>query len=486
MKKIFLLLLLPAGAYSGAYAQDSFEEFKKQTQQEFNTFKSQTDKELKEFRDRANAEFAEFMRKRWEEFNLLRAIPIPPSPDPVVPPVVDPKKKPTSDPIPFEEVVPVPQPVIPPQPIAPMPPSPQPAKEKFSFLFYNTECKVDLKPDQRIRLSDLSEQTVADAWEKLSDSRYNNMVGDCLDLRRKLKLCDWAYIQLVKQMSEKYYASATSSEATLLQMYILSQSGYKVRLARAGERLALLVPSRQTIYTYSYVNIDNLKYYLLDKSLSGKALYVFNHEFSKEQLISLQLEQPNLSVDNTTYRTFTSQRYPDVSVTVKTNRNLVDFLGSYPVSSDWNLYSKASLSPTLKTSLYPALRKAIAGQGEVEAANRLINFVQTAFKYQTDDAQFGYERPLFADETFYYPASDCEDRSILYSILVRELLGLEVVLLHYPGHLATAVCFSEKVEGDYLMVGGKKFVVCDPTYIGANVGRAMEQFKTVKASVVKI
>jgi hypothetical protein len=94
--------------------------------------------------------------------------------------------------------------------------------------------------------------------------------------------------------------------------------------------------------------------------------------------------------------------------------------------------------------------------------------------------------PLFGDETFFYPASDCEDRAILYSILVQELMGLEVVLLHYPGHLASAVHFKENVQGDYLIINGIKFLVCDPTYIGANIGHAMEEFKNIPATVIKL
>ena len=120
----------------------------------------------------------------------------------------------------------------------------------------------------------------------------------------------------------------------------------------------------------------------------------------------------------------------------------------------------------------------------MEAANMLIDFVQTAFAYQTDGEQFGYEKPFFVDELFYYPYCDCEDRSILYSRLVRSLLNLDVVLLDYPNHIATAVCFTEQVEGDYILVNGKKYVICDPTYIGASIGMAMPQFKSVAAKVL--
>lgn len=137
---------------------------------------------------------------------------------------------------------------------------------------------------------------------------------------------------------------------------------------------------------------------------------------------------------------------------------MIDFYDEYP-RIGWDLYSRSSLSAWAKEQLYPVLRRCIAGKSKSEAANTLIDFVQTAFEYKTDEEQFGYERPLFADETLYYPYSDCEDRAIFYSILVRDLLGLDVVLLHYPNHLATAVSFGEEIAGDYLMLDDRKYLV---------------------------
>ena len=48
-----------------------------------------------------------------------------------------------------------------------------------------------------------------------------------------------------------------------------------------------------------------------------------------------------------------------------------------------------------------------------------------------------------------------------------------MVLLHFKNHLATAVHFNSEVEGDYLMIGGEKYIVCDPTYINATIGMTM-------------
>jgi hypothetical protein len=468
-------------------AQDTFEDFRKKSQTELDDFKKKSEKEFKDFRDKANAEYAEFMRIAWEEFRSFTGIPVPPSPEPVTPPVVEPDKKPTDDPLPYGEVIPVPQPVRPPQPIQPIYPDPQPGKQTLKFLFFNIPCIVNLEPNQKISLPNLSENRIADAWRQLSGSAYNAVINDCLTLREQLKIGDWGYLLLLKSLSETQYHSTASNEAVLLQMYILIQSGYKIRIAKTNNRLVLLIPFQQIVYEYAYLRIDGVIYHVMDNSSEDDVFFVFDQEFPQEQVFSLQMhELPAFPVAETPPKTFSSEHYPALKVSVSTNRYLIDFYNSYPLTSNWNLYAQASLSETVKRSLYPVLRNQIIGKSEQEAANMLLHFVQFAFRYKTDEEQFGYERPLFADETFYYPFSDCEDRAILYSVLVRELLGLEVVLLHYPGHLATAVHFNEAVQGDYLMIDGRKFLVCDPTYIGAPVGVTMDEYKQVKAKVVKI
>ena len=178
-----------------------------------------------------------------------------------------------------------------------------------------------------------------------------------------------------------------------------------------------------------------------------------------------------------------AKKYP-ITVHSKVNRGLIDFYKDYP-QCDFPVYACAAMSDEFQGTVLPVLEEAVAGKTETEAADMLLNFVQTAFEYKTDNDQFGYEKPFFIDETFYYPYSDCEDRAVLYQTLVKNLLKLDVVLLDYPNHLATAVYFHSSVEGDFVMVGTKKYIVCDPTYINASIGCAMPQFGDTKAIVVK-
>lgn len=213
---------------------------------------------------------------------------------------------------------------------------------------------------------------------------------------------------------------------------------------------------------------------------------MFNREFPKEQYFSFSIPQlPKLSVSPTSPKEFKSG-FDGISVDVAVNKNLIDFFNDYPISDSWDIYANTALSDVAESNLYPALREAIDGKSQREAANILLHFVQTAFDYATDDKQFGYERPLFSEESFYYPYNDCEDRAILYSLIVRELLGLDVVLLNWPEHIGTAVCFDEDVAGTWLNVEGRRFVICDPTYINSNVGDVMPQYRNVPPKVISL
>ena len=69
---------------------------------------------------------------------------------------------------------------------------------------------------------------------------------------------------------------------------------------------------------------------------------------------------------------------------------------------------------------------------------------------------------------------------------MREVLGLEAVLLDYPEHISVAVRLAANEDDDVVAVDGENFVVCDPTYINAEVGRAMPGLDGSKLKVVKL
>ena len=173
--------------------------------------------------------------------------------------------------------------------------------------------------------------------------------------------------------------------------------------------------------------------------------------------------------------------------TIPCNRNLVDYYATYPCV-DFEVYATAPIEEQMLEALKHQLEPCIGGKPQLEAVNYLLHFVQNAFRYQTDQEQYGYEKWNFAEETLVSACSDCDDRAIFFAQLVRNLLGLETVLVHYPGvHLATAVRFADQgMDGDYVTVDGSKYFICDPTYINADAGMAMPDLRHVQVEIVEL
>lgn len=92
-------------------------------------------------------------------------------------------------------------------------------------------------------MSALNENSIADAWLKLSEESYTNLIHDCLELRKNYELCDWAYLQMLRDVSESVCGKGTN-ESVLLMAYVYCQSGYQMRLAIDGQKLHLLVASK--------------------------------------------------------------------------------------------------------------------------------------------------------------------------------------------------------------------------------------------------
>lgn len=481
MKKTFIILILGALSFSAsAQNRKEFENDFKRRMAEYSDTRRQ---DFQSYCDSLNMEFAEFMRKRWEKHDILPPVPLPPdAPAPDIPERTSAAPKFATAMINVSVPATQPDRQKRPKPIADFEDVATPSSSWFEaeFIYYGAYCSVPVKESLYFSLNGIDENSVADAWIHLTERGCAELIPKCIGYRERMNLCDWGYISFVEELTRTIFAEDEINEARIMQMYILAQSGYKVRIARAGNRLVLLLPSSEDIYQYMYLNINGEKYYVLDRTAGSTPLYLFDRGLAGEQEFSLQMDgQPFLSGKNDKIN---STSISDIIL----NKNLLAFYNDYPHSADWSVYVLASISDGIRQHMISLLKEETAGMNKTQKAGFLLNFVQKAFKYMTDGEQFGYERPLFCDETFYYPYSDCEDRAILFATLVRELLGLDAVLLDYPGHIATAVCFEEEVGGYYFLIDGRRYTVCDPTYIGAGIGESMPQFVDEKAIVVRI
>lgn len=480
-----------------SYAQ--VDEFRKA----YEDFKGQAQKEYSDFRDKANKEYAEFLRHAWENHKTLPAKPKPIEKD--VPPVVikdEDKKRPIEDtPIIIEEEIDVPAPTPQPKPISPI-------KEKngdddrHSFALYGTKMSARLVPSQKIKLAKLDIKEIANTWEVLSSDDYNNVIRDCLELRIKHQLCDWAYLRLLDKLSSSFLGEGTN-EAELFKAFLYCQSGYQMRLAMANNHLYMLYASQHSIFDKPCWKIDDIFYYA--DNCDAEQIQICDASFPHEQAMSLYVpNEQNLDPIKSANRTLQSEDVDWLRVDVSENENIIKFCDEYPTScigenfmTRWAMYANMPLNNSTKEQLYPqfvtffnAIKHSFEEDGTdmrnyaPACVDLICHWIQTAFVYEYDDKVWGGDRAFFADETLYYPYCDCEDRSILLTRMVRDLLGLKCALVYYPGHLATAIAVGEDVKGDFIRINGIKFLVCDPTYIGAPIGMTMPGMDNQSAKVI--
>lgn len=489
-KRLITILILLLQIDFVVIAQNNFDDFRKRHAQSYDAYTQKKNQEYENFRKKINSEYAAMVKKTWERFNAFKGINTPEDNVKPVPPVVwpDNDKDKKSKEIPVIEVIPTPKPEPKPVPIAPVV-NPEPQVPEVHLSHFGTACTVHFDKSKHKRLDGISETSISKQWKNMSDRNYDGLVSDCLLLRDKFQLCDWGYLELLNDVANAISGEGTN-DATLLMAYMYCQSGYKMRLGRDDRKLYMLYASKHLIYRNVYYTINNENYYVYKGQ--PERLNICEASYPKEKEMSLVIDkEPLLSSKATSSLTRRSKAYPGVSTTMTSNKNLMEFYNTYPTSmvggnecSRWALYANKPMQSSIKKQIYPSLLNAISGKSELVAVNMLLNYVQTGFEYEYDDKVWGGDRAFFAEESLYYPYCDCEDRSILFTRIVRDLLHLPCILIYYPGHLAAAVCFSENVNGDYVMLGNRKFIITDPTYINAPVGKTMPGMDNSKGKVI--
>lgn len=484
--KSFLLISLLFGLSmftSSAQTDDFYAQYEK--------FSKHAKAEYEDYRAQCNAEYVKFLERAWKGYKVLPSIPRPK--DEVVPPTIMPrqdKNKKQAKEIPIENVV---SPILSlpqPKPISPIYENDKVEEKNFSFSYMGTTCEVRLPKDLNIRMSGCESCMIATIWKQLATNAMDNTIRDFLALRLKMQLCDWAYLNLIDTFAKAFCGHG--NEAVIMAAFIYSQSGYKMRLGRDCEKLYLLYGSKHGIYEKGYIVIEGINYYPLDDKVERMEISDFS--FPQEQSMSLYIENAQkFTIRPSAKRKLASEQYHDVTIDSQVNLNLIQFYNTYPSSevngnfmTRWKMYADTPMDESVSQMLYPDIKNKIEGLSDVQAVNQILNWVQTAFQYEYDDKVWGHDRAFFAEETLYYPYCDCEDRAILFTRLVRDLLGLKCILVYYPGHLASAVCLKQQVNGDYISLDGDVYTICDPTYIGAPVGITMPEMDNRSAKVIKL
>lgn len=503
-QNIFCLTLFMVFCFSAisntAFAQDT----------EYEKWKKQQEAEFKEYQDKFDKEFIEMLEKTWEEVGIKEGSDFYKEKKPVEMPKAPPKPKVENnapkDDTPLKERVNIDIPSAPaPEPIK----IEKPPKESMygdvatrtaNINYFSSTIPLEypaqlqqLYSPREFSSAKTDNKKIAEFWDKVSRIDHDPIINYSNTIREDLELNDWGYILLMNDFANTIYKGYDKKLVNLYNWFLLTRAGYKVRIGYDQNDVYILFAVEYNVFNTKYYTLDGDQYYVIDlnedkQTPSSIFTYSGSHKGQSKKL-NLKIDAfPNLGDSENVEQKTLSFSYDNVdySIPVSIDKNLITYFEYFPLT-ELPVFFTASMSESSKKSIYEKLAPVIAEMNEEEAVNFILRFVQTAFDYQTDQAQFDREKYMLPEETLFYPYSDCDDRSILFANLVQELVGLDVVGLRYSKHLATAVAFSgDNVDGDHHYHSGKKYIVADPTYINATVGMTMPQYKNEKPEIVSL
>ncbi len=369
-----------------------------------------------------------------------------------------------------------------------------------SINFYGKKLDFNVNEKLRLKNKGTKESDVADYFKEMS--KLTNETADLWkqidDYIKIMGLNDWGYFCILRSLSENMFADIDNS--VLFTFYMLRNEGeFKVKTARGKDtnRLTLLaaIDNNKDVYSYTFFRFadgdsgNKLKYYSIYGGGNAKeSIYTYDNNEQDKVLKQIGLDFYNtLNMGQCDVKRELSFEKINEKIELPYNSAHIAYLNDVPMTV-FPIYFASPISIEAQKVFNTKLNEIKQNYTSVQFIDIILNFVQTAFDYKTDDQQFGYEKYFYPEEVIAYPYSDCEDRSALFAWLVTTYTDAKVIGLQYEGHLATAVCFGENVDinGDAFSYAGKKYYVCDPTYINASIGMTMPQFKDKMPKIVKM
>ncbi len=495
LNSLLSLLLLP-----DLQAQDDRDKALKALEAEQQQYFRNRAKEEQAYYSERDRAFAQLLKERWRAQPMaapLKADPMPKRPSqPLVPgtsaqttPAVDTAwRKGPSKPEPYTK-----QTIIG-KPIAPVEPTPQ-APTKSNVLlylpFYGSTATL-IQPFESAWLpgTPLTNARIAQWWEKMAkDPKSSKQVYAFRTAANELNLKGWPLFQLVKTYVSQLPISA--SHQRMLAWYYLNRLGYDARLGIDGSGSSILLATTDAeLYgtTFFRENSTGKQFYFLMKNdkLPGNQFLTYKPATYDNAAKPLEMNELGFELSQkeqaSIKRSFAFQG-KSIHYTFNFDKNRLNLLATWPQAA---FKTYAQPVPQLR-ELTEEIRKRCSSLSNREKADYLLAMVQNSLAYQEDEKQFGTERHLFPEETLVMPFSDCEDRSFLYATLMKMAFNFDVILVDYPGHVATAVRLGDpNKDDDAFTWKGQTWIICDPTYMNATSGMSMPDFKKVTPEIIAL
>lgn len=463
-------------------------------------FKEFRDKMLgnyKDYRDKVLDNYDKFLDGVWTEMATFKGEEYNPKPKPKHVPELKQKEIPAPSTLPVPELpAPAPaEPAAPSEPSQQLPTRPTPAETPtskpsgtpLSFDYHGMQMQL---PAVSVNLMEACRDKTdfAGQWRNLARAGFApDFISAVRRLADECKLNDYLTFDLLMGYAGRMFPDVDSSSRASFVHFMLNNMGYDTRLGITDSGVTMLMlPLKQKIFARAFMEIDGQRYYVFTDDKHTPADiggYINTCQLPTGVDAGRHFDLTIPDGLNLPYKPHPFEvNFGGMQLKGEINANLMPLLYRYP-QMPMGDYASSTLMPSLREDLVNQVKAQLSGKTQLEAVNTLLGFIQRGFEYATDEEQHGFEKPYFLEETLYYPKCDCEDRAVMYGYLLSKALGVENHLIFYPGHESVAVTLDTDIEGDNYLYKGKKYMISDPTFIGAATGVCMPQYKTTTPKI---
>jgi hypothetical protein len=354
------------------------------------------------------------------------------------------------------------------------------AAKRIVVDLYGHLLTFDLQGDfYQQRNECLNDSNLTESVERfMNDAQSDSLIKQMNKYASDLNMDDMAFVLLLNKVTNVLLKDGSADCKTLFKYAILQKKGFDVFVGYSDHSVTLYGRTNFMIDNCLFIERGHKKYFDLSFNQQNQPhneqLFVIHHVGKSLPIVMNMITPPAFNAkQGKKVMPFEYDGFV-YFFTAKVNQSLVEYYKELPTINISTVYLNYGLSASATESLVKEIKQATAYMNTTESVNFMLKFVQYAFEYKKDEQVYGQEKFSFPEETITNTYSDCEDKAMLFAVLVNKVLGLKTVALYYKNaeHINVAVQnWNEKVKGNFSFKN-QDYIVCEPSGKGFNLGES--------------
>lgn len=351
--------------------------------------------------------------------------------------------------------------------------------------FYGHNVLVDAQLVKQVKAPfTINKQSVGQALAKTNKAELKRISAEINTAKTQYKLDGLGVVLLTNKIVSQITPSKNTQN--LLKYQLLKELAYDVQLTYTKTTITCFGRLSETPAASVYIIYQNNRYTNLNFN-DGKTQglrYVYKSDSERADALPLDYTGTAPAINAKKELTHLTWSFQGKLYHLKAIRNVSfnEYLSDLPQFNLGPDYVKMNHSKEFQQSVLQPLETYLSGMhSDMQKANFLLKFVQSAFQYKTDGDQYGREKYNFPEETVTNAYSDCEDRTLLLAYLYKKLLHFESVMLHFENekHVCLGVKIPNRSNAYSFKYKNENYMVTEPTGIGFDVGETGVPLKNV-------